>query len=109
MRDTLLDDLIAACRTLMDDRETLAVFIERCADSGDCAAMVLRQFAGQYEGSNCVNLSTLHSSKGRQFSVVVMFGMDDGRIPRNNTGPRQLVEARRLSYVGFPRERLNCT
>ena len=65
--------------------------------------MVLGQFAGQGEGSNCVNLSTLHSSKGREFSVVIMFGMDDGRIPRNNSGPRELVEARRLFYVGFTR------
>jgi superfamily I DNA/RNA helicase len=38
---------------------------------------------------------------GREFSVVVMFGMDDGRIPRQNSGPRERVEARRLFYVGF--------
>ncbi len=103
LRDKVIDDLIAACLTLQDERETLAAFIERCAASGDCAAMVLGQFAGQVEGSNCVNLSTLHSSKGREFSVVIMFGMDDGRIPRNNSSLRQLVEARRLFYVGFTR------
>ena len=65
--------------------------------------MILGKFAGQGEGRNCINLSTLHSSKGREFSVVIMFGIDDGRIPRANSAPRQLVEARRLFYVGFTR------
>jgi DNA helicase-2/ATP-dependent DNA helicase PcrA len=31
-------------------------------------------------------LTTLHSSKGREFRLVVLFGMDDGRLPRNNAG-----------------------
>jgi DNA helicase-2/ATP-dependent DNA helicase PcrA len=101
--EVLIDDLISACRTLHDEAETLSAFIKRAADGGDCAEMVLGQFAGQGEGNNCLNLSTLHSSKGREFSVVIMFGMDGGRIPRRNSGPRQLVESRRLFYVGFTR------
>lgn len=103
LRVTLIDDLIADCRTLQDEGETLAAFIERTADDGDCAEMLLGQFSGQGEGNNCINLSTLHSSKGREFSVVIMFGMDDGRIPRGNSSRRQIVEARRLFYVGFTR------
>ncbi len=101
--NTLIEDLIAVCRTLQDERETLATFSERTANSGDCARMVLGQFAGQGEGNDCINLSTLHSSKGREFRVVIMFGMDNGRIPRNNTGQRERMEARRLFYVGFTR------
>lgn len=53
--------------------------------------------------TDSVKLSTLHSSKGREFSVVIMFGMDEGRIPRPNPTPRDLIEARRLFYVGFTR------
>lgn len=103
LRDDLIDELIKTCRTLQDEGEILATFIERTAEGGDCSEMVLGQFAGQGEGNNCINLSTLHSSKGREFSVVIMFGMDAGRIPRHNSSPRQLVEARRLFYVGFTR------
>jgi len=103
LRDTLIDDLIAACRTLQDEEETLSAFIERTVDGGDCAEMVLGQFAGQGVGNDCINLSTLHSSKGREFSVVIMFGMDYGRIPRSNVGPREHMEARRSFYVGFTR------
>jgi len=32
-----------------------------------------------------------------------MFGMDYGRIPRSNVGPREHMEARRSFYVGFTR------
>lgn len=46
-----------------------------------------------------VNLSTLHSSKGREFDVVILFGIDEGRIPRGT--PREIADARRSFYVGF--------
>lgn len=103
LRDAFIADLASSCRTLQDEMEMLEEFIERTADGGDSAEMLLGVFAGQGEGKKCINLSTLHSSKGREFSVVIMFGIDDGRIPRGNSTPRQLVEARRLFYVGFTR------
>ena len=67
------------------------------------SALTLGQFSGYGEGNDCLNLSTLHSAKGREFTVVVLFGMDDGRIPWTNTGPKQRQESRRLFYVGFTR------
>jgi superfamily I DNA/RNA helicase len=59
--------------------------------------------AGNGEALDSVSLSTLHSAKGREFAVVFMFGMDDGRLPRNGADRQQLAEARRLFYVGFTR------
>ena len=50
-----------------------------------------------------LTLSTLHSAKGREFGLVFMFGMDNGRLPRNGASQGQIVEARRLFYVGFTR------
>lgn len=102
LREELVDGLLQGCRTMQDEGETFDAFIERCA-TGDCQDMTLSQFAGQGEGRDCIKLSTLHSSKGREFAVVVMFGMDEGRIPRNNPTARDLVESRRLFYVGFTR------
>jgi DNA helicase-2/ATP-dependent DNA helicase PcrA len=99
----LIDELIGKCRTLHDEREVQIGFVERICPGGDCEYMDLGQFAGQGEGSDCINLSTLHSSKGREFSIVVMFAMDYGKIPRKNPGKRQLIESRRLFYVGFTR------
>ena len=34
---------------------------------------------------------------------VIMFGIDDGRIPFSNPSAGQVIEARRLFYVGFIR------
>jgi DNA helicase-2/ATP-dependent DNA helicase PcrA len=100
--EELVTDLVQACRTMQDEGEILSAFIERCA-TGDCQEMILNEFAGQGEGRDCIKLSTLHSSKGREFSVVIMFGMDEERIPRRKPSSRDLVEARRLFYVGFTR------
>ena len=102
LRVEILDGLLNHARALQDERETLVAFIDRCV-TGDCQAMNLQEFAGQGEGGDSVKLSTLHSSKGREFSAVIMFGMDEGRIPRANSTPRDLIEARRLFYVGFTR------
>lgn len=99
----LITDLIQRSRTLQDEGETLAAFIHRTAPEGDCAQMTLGQFAGRGEGNNCVSLSTLHSAKGREFSVVIMFGMNEGTIPWRNQNNERLIEWRRLFYVGFTR------
>jgi DNA helicase-2/ATP-dependent DNA helicase PcrA len=99
----VLDRDIARCRTLDDESETLAEFIEQLMPGGHADGMTLAQFSGQGTGLNQLNLSTLHSAKGREFALVFLFGMDDGRIPRNNATPRELREARRLFYVGVTR------
>lgn len=102
LNEAVIEPLVAVCRTLQDEGETLGAFIERTI-TGDCQEMTLGTFAGQGEGNDSLKLSTLHSSKGREFSVVIMFGIDDGRIPFSNPSATQVIEARRLFYVGFTR------
>lgn len=91
------------CVALRDEIETLASFTERIAPGGDRADMVLGELAVDGEYLDRLTLSTLHSAKGREFGLVFMFGMDSGRLPRNGASPTQLMEARRLFYVGFTR------
>ncbi len=91
--------MVERCRSVKDEGEVLETFILRTAADGDCSEMNLEQFAGQSNQSGSLNLSTLHSAKGREFKYVVMFGMDNGRIPRVDA----TEEARRLFYVGFTR------
>lgn len=91
------------CVALRDEMETLASFMARIAPAGDRADMVLGELAGDGEHLDRLTLSTLHSAKGREFGLVFMFGMDTGRLPRNGASQSQLVEARRLFYVGFTR------
>jgi DNA helicase-2/ATP-dependent DNA helicase PcrA len=103
LRKELIDPLIDRSRTLADEGETLEAFIDRTGPDGDVSEMTLGLFAGFGEGNDRINLSTLHSAKGREFEVVFLFGMDEGRIPRKRADVVGLKEARRLYYVGFTR------
>ena len=103
LRDGLLEELVGQSRTIDDEAATLENFLERTEPGGEAEELTLGQFSGYGEGNDRINLSTLHSAKGREFTVVVLFGMDDGHIPRLGAGPKQQRESRRLFYVGFTR------
>jgi DNA helicase-2/ATP-dependent DNA helicase PcrA len=57
------------------------------------------------EGQTKVSLLTLHSSKGLEFLIVFLVGMEQGLFPnfRSLEDPKALEEERRLCYVGITR------
>lgn len=103
LRQEILRDVFDRSRTLIDESEKLDALVLKTVPGESQEGMTLGQFCGHGEGNNRINLTTLHSSKGREFRVVVMFGMDEGGIPRKNPSERDVKEARRLFYVGFTR------
>lgn len=103
LRVNVIEPFASRCVALRDEIETLATFAARVAPAGDHPDMVLGELSGSGEQLDRLTLSTLHSSKGREFGVVFMFGADRGRLPFNGVGQQQLAEARRLFYVGFTR------
>lgn len=105
VRDEVVQRLADACQTLDDDLATLGGIVDRTGDEAELTGMTLGQFSGLSDGGDRLNLSTLHSSKGREFDLVVLFGMDDGRVPRHGATETSVLEARRLFYVGFTRAR----
>ncbi|MBM3222386.1 MAG: DNA helicase PcrA [Candidatus Tectomicrobia bacterium] len=60
---------------------------------------------GLADDSGTVVLMTLHASKGLEFPVVFMAGMENGLFPHNRSfdEPVQMEEERRLCYVGMTR------
>jgi DNA helicase II / ATP-dependent DNA helicase PcrA len=65
------------------------------------------------QGETSVSLMTLHSSKGLEFPIVFLVGVEQGLFPnyRSLQDPSALEEERRLCYVGITRaqERLFLT
>jgi DNA helicase-2/ATP-dependent DNA helicase PcrA len=93
-------------RTITEDWDAIDEMIRRTDPASD-ADMPLSYFGGRIEGHGRLNLSTLHSAKGREFDAVVLFGMNDGILPNHfdQRTPEQLRETRRLFYVGVTRAR----
>src|SRR5437899_274940 len=97
---------VARLRALMDGDAsgTLADSIDRLLER-----VALSTSDGIEVAPDRVNLLTLHSTKGLEFSRVYIVGVEDYKIPgyRESTEHRQaeIEEARRLLYVGMTRAR----
>ncbi len=58
-------------------------------------------------GQDAVQLMTVHSSKGLEFTAVFITGLEEGLFPHENSAnePKGLEEERRLMYVAITRAR----
>jgi superfamily I DNA/RNA helicase len=80
--------------------DQIADFLERVALSSKDGVVPARER---------VNLLTLHSTKGLEFSRVYILGVEDAQLPGGTplhpASPNEIEEARRLLYVGMTRAR----
>ena len=103
-----MDD--ARWATLRSDwREQVANFLALSADHSlsaflDYAALATAEDVASAEAGR-VTLMTLHNAKGKEFAVVFIIGVEDGRIPdwRHVDDEEELAEERRVLYVGMTR------
>ncbi len=80
-----------------EDATSLSAFLESTALTSDLDNLK--------EGQTAVSLLTLHASKGLEFPVVFLVGLEQGLFPnfRSLDDPNALEEERRLCYVGITR------
>lgn len=80
------------------DLESIKSFID---------SMMLRDDVNdEDEGRNKVQLMTLHASKGLEFPIVILAGLEEDLLPHRNLGS-DIDEERRLFYVGLTRAKQN--
>lgn len=105
IRVALVDQLAACEPSLADQREQVRRMGEAFAPGGKLEGLDLRSLGGRDGSPDHVNMLTLHSAKGCEYDVVIMVGMDMGAMPWRNEEPKEMLESRRLFYVGLTRAR----
>ena len=90
---------------LRDDNEKVKNLLKVTAPDGPLEAFTVAFFGGQGGSPDHLSLTTLHSAKGLEYDVVVMLGLEDGRIPYYSDSGDTIREKRRLFYVGLTRAR----
>jgi len=100
-----LRDVLDSEPTLRDDKEKVEKLLEVVSPNGPLEAFTVAFFGGQGGSPDHLSLTTLHSAKGLEYDVVIMLGLEDGRIPYYNDSHGAIREKRRLFYVGLTRAR----
>ena len=102
-RRECLRSILDADSTLRDERDALATLSAASEVDGAIDGWTVAVFGGQGGSPDHLNLITLHSAKGQEFRLVIMMGMDQGKIPDWRVGELERREKRRLFYVGLSR------
>jgi DNA helicase-2/ATP-dependent DNA helicase PcrA len=79
--------------------------LRRSLTSGKLAGLTLSDLAERARALGRVYVTTMTSSKGLEFDVVVMVGVEDGKIPFFSSKGAALDEDRRKFYVSLTRAR----
>jgi DNA helicase-2/ATP-dependent DNA helicase PcrA len=106
IHDVLLEPAFKSEAMLRDEKIAIANLLRVCAIDGKLKELTVAALGGQVGSSEHLNLITLHSAKGLEFDVIVMMGMDQGKLPSwGAKTPASKREQRRLFYVGLTRAR----
>lgn len=94
-----LEELVNAASMYPLGREGLAEFLETIELDRSLQA------ADPSESADAVTLITMHNTKGLEFPVVIVTGLEQGLFPRDDEDGEDLEEQRRLFYVALTRAR----
>ncbi len=106
MYERILAPALKREATLRDETAAVTNLMRVCGKDGKLKELTVAGLGGQAGSPDHLNLITLHSAKGLEFDVVVMMGMEQGRMP---SWAAKTIESkrepRRLFYVGLTRSR----
>ena len=91
--------------TMADEVEAFKSLYEVCKEGNPLSQFTVANFGGQRGSPDRLNLTTIHSAKGLEYDVVIMMGLEQGRLPRFKATASGEKEARRLFYVAMTRAR----
>ncbi len=93
-----IDELVSKAAEWEEEKEdpSLPIFLEELS---------LRVPTAETENTPKIRLMTLHNSKGLEFDIVFLVGLEEDLLPHINSkdDPEKLEEERRLCYVGMTR------
>lgn len=104
MRRSAVDDVIQMLIDASKKGKTLQKFIDHSALARD------RDDDNDLEKQKGVTLITLHASKGLEYPIIYLVGLEQGILPhKRSVDEGTLDEERRLLYVGITRAEERCT
>jgi superfamily I DNA/RNA helicase len=104
MRRSAIDDVIQMLIEASQNGKTLQKFIDHSALARD------RDDNNDIEKQKGVTLITLHASKGLEYPIVYLVGLEQGILPhKRSVEEGTMDEERRLLYVGITRAQDRCS
>ncbi len=104
MRRSAIDDVIQMLIDASKNGKTLQKFLDHSALARD------RDDDNDLDKQKGVTLITLHASKGLEYPVVYLVGLEEGILPHKRSVEEGAIdEERRLLYVGITRAQDQCT
>ena len=102
--EEIVSPAIAREGTLRDEEKNIEAIVKLTDEGKELEGATIATFSGKGGSPHHLNLITMHSAKGLEYDVVILMGMDQGRLPswRDRTAD-QKAEARRRFYVGLTR------
>jgi len=101
-----LSEKITMLKKSPEEQEAFNSMLTACDENKPLCDFNVADLAGCGPSANNLYLTTLHSSKGMQFDVVIIPGLEEGRLPSSYAESDDAIrEARRTFYVGFTRAR----
>lgn len=94
-------------RSVAEEFPDLIPFLENVALVQDRQMPDQKSVVRDQQSAGAVTLMTIHASKGLEFPVVFLVGMEEGLFPHSRAmlNPNEMEEERRLAYVGITRAR----